>query len=318
MLEAVDGFIARDRCALCGEHRFVEVHTLHYAAADSEGYLTPAVRQIADAAQFRLCRCCHCGFHWTTPQPGPKLLSKLYQDTSEAYFDPLAEISPARTRLYRTAADAFRQRQLSGGRLLDLGCGTGEALRSFGGAFELFGVEPSRFAAECARQSTGARIHVGDLASAAYPSGFFDAVTAFDVLEHLPEPMETLREVRRVMRPGGVLVVETGDIDSLNARLAAAHWYYLLLPGHISFFSRRTLARALRASGYAEIASTRTHHGACGARIAAGYSRAMARHLLVSLCGARILALPPFRSRSTDYRIPFFYDHMLACAVAAG
>ena len=130
--------------------------------------------------------------------------------------------------------------------------------------------------------------------------------------------MATLREIRRILRPGGVLVVETGDIGSLNARVAAGHWYYVLLPGHLSFFSRPTVARALSAAGFADVRSRRTHHGGLDFRYGLGYARALARHLMVRAGGPRILALPIFRSRGTIYRVPYFFDHMLVSARAQG
>lgn len=311
------GFVARDECAICGSGRFELGDRLVYTPEECRGFLPEDAQATVAATEFRLRRCRVCAFCWTSPQPASALLARLYEETSATYFAPLAEASPDRQRVYRAVMKLLHRRGVTTGRLLDLGCGTGQALEAFAaGGFELFGVEPSSFAARRARETTGAAVHVGDLASAAYPPRHFDAITAFDVIEHLSQPMTTLRQMRQILRPGGVLVVETGDIDSLNARLAGGHWYYVLLPGHLSFFSRRTLANALGISGYVDVRSTRTHHGALGPGSVAGYARALARHLMIRAGGPRILTLPIFRSRSTLYRIPYFFDHMLASARA--
>jgi SAM-dependent methyltransferase len=289
---------------------------LIYSPEDSRGFLSAELRASADGRDFELRRCLDCSFQWTSPQPAGETLAQLYAGTSGEYFEPLAESSPERRRLFRSVGTLLKRRGAGRGRLLDLGCGTGGALAAFRDQFELFGVEPSGFAAQQARAATEARVQVGDLAAAAYPTGFFDVVTAFDVVEHLADPLATLRELKRILRPGGVLVIETGDIGSLSARFAGGHWYYVLLPGHLCFFSRGTLAAALTKAGFADVESQRTHHGQLNLSYLAGYSRASARHMLLGIGGPRILALPIFRSRSPYYRVPYFFDHMLVSAEA--
>jgi SAM-dependent methyltransferase len=290
---------------------FVEAEPLEYAQEDGRGFLSPEAAAEAARTDFRLRLCRACGFQWTTPQHDPSALSELYAGTGTEYFEPLAEASADRRRVYQTVKSRLRQQDVVTGRLLDLGCGTGEALREFRGTYELYGVEPSPFAAAHAREAAGARVHEGDLQSAGFPSQFFDVVTAFDVVEHLTEPMATLRELYRILRPGGLVFIETGDIESLTARLAGAHWYYVLLPGHLSFFSRRTLTAALGETGFVDMSFSRTHHGFIDLPYLGGLARVASRHLLIRLFGKRVLAMPVFRSRTTKYRIPFFFDHML-------
>ena len=112
--------------------------------------------------EFRLRRCGACGFQWTSPQPAESMLRQLYEGASGEYFEPLAEASPDRRRVYRAVQTLLDRYGMGEGRLLDLGCATGEALRAFRESFELFGVEPSRFAAARARDTTSATVHVGD------------------------------------------------------------------------------------------------------------------------------------------------------------
>lgn len=308
-------FVSRTDCALCATQSRPHQRRLTYSPEDMAGFQTASEKHLA-SVDFRLLSCARCGFQWTSPQPSDTRLAELYAAASDDYFAPLGECSPARRSLFARVARGLRTSGVTGGRLLDLGCGTGGALAAFRDTFQLFGVEPSPWAARMAGEATGASVHVGDLISAGHPAAHFDAVTAFDVVEHLPDPLRTLREVRRVLRPGGMLVVETGDVGSLNARLAGSHWYYVLLPGHLSFFSRTTIAAALEAAGFSSVTSHRTHHGALTAGYLSGYARAMARHLLLQTFGVRVLSLPVFRTRSTQYRIPYLFDHMLVLARA--
>jgi SAM-dependent methyltransferase len=315
MPENASYFLPRDSCALCGRVAFQERARLEYAPEDQRGFFSSQAASEASALAFVLRRCQECGFQWTSPQPTTAALSQLYSATGSEYFTPLAEASSDRRRVYQAVKEQLRDQGVRG-RLLDLGCGTGEALSEFQGGFELFGVEPSPFAAARAVERSGAKVHVGDLKSAAFPERYFDAITAFDVVEHLAEPVATLHELHRILRPGGMLFLETGDIESINARIAAGHWYYVLLPGHLSFFSHRTLPSALAAAGFVDVSLERTHHGPVDVAFLAGFARAYSRHLLIRVFGERVLSLPLFRSRNTRYRIPFFYDHMLVAARA--
>ena len=308
--------VPRNACPLCGSAAVGPRFALSYSWQDSHSFVPP--EYLSSEVTFAVFGCGDCGFRFTSPQPSESWLSELYGKTEDSYFTPLGEAAPDRQRLYRRVHALALRRGIDQGRVLDIGCGTGEALASWPDRFARHGVEPSRFAAERARAMARATVHVGDLETASFPAGFFDVVTAFDVLEHLPDPRRLVLEVGRVLRPGGVFFVETGDITSLNARLAAGHWYYVRLPGHLSFFSPRTLKRLLLETGYHAVESMRTHHGEVSAPLLAGHARAMARHLLARALGPRVLVPPLFRSRTMDYSIPFLWDHMLVVAAAGG
>ncbi len=142
-------------------------------------------------------------------------------------------------------------RYVSGGQLLDVGCGAGHFLDEMRGArgWQVRGVEPSAGAAQAA-QDRGLDVYPGDLAAAGFPDGAFDAVTLWDVVEHLHDPQAVLSEVRRILRPGGALVLRTPSVDSLDARVFGSYWAGLDSPRHIAVFSCRTLARLLAAAGF--------------------------------------------------------------------
>jgi SAM-dependent methyltransferase len=84
---------------------------------------------------------------------------------------------------------------------------------------------------------------------APFASQRFDAVTLWDVLEHLPDPHAAVAEVARLLRPGGRLVLTTGDVGSLAARLSGSRWHLYTIPEHLFFFSRRSLRLLLAAHG---------------------------------------------------------------------
>lgn len=138
---------------------------------------------------------------------------------------------------------------LPAGRILDVGCGLGFFLSGLREGWDRHGVEVSRFAAEHAR--TWGDIFAGTLEEAAYPAARFDAVVFHHVIEHIDEPLRTLREIRRVLRPGGWLVLGTPDFDSGCARRFGESYRLLHDPTHVSLFTCESMHRLLRDEGFA-------------------------------------------------------------------
>lgn len=148
------------------------------------------------------------------------------------------------------------QRFIASGRLLELGCAEGTFLKLAARAgFHAHGIEPDPVTSALARQCPDIVVFPGTLADAQYPAASFDVIVLFHVLEHLDSPRRTLHELHRLLRPGGILVIETPNIASL--------WFYLLgrrwrqfIPDHYYFFSPATLTRLLEESGFRPLALT--------------------------------------------------------------
>jgi len=126
-----------------------------------------------------------------------------------------------------------------GGRLLDIGCAKGEFLSVAQRHFEVQGVEVSLTALERARATLGARVFAGEVLEARFPGETFDVITLFSTVEHLHDPVAVLRECRRLLREGGILVVKTPNFSSLNRRVLRSRWSGYKLPEHRFFFSPR-------------------------------------------------------------------------------
>jgi SAM-dependent methyltransferase len=130
------------------------------------------------------------------------------------------------------------------GRLLEVGCGDGstlELLKEFGWRAE--GVDFDAAAVERARKR-GLVVHLGTLAGQKLPENSFDAIVARHFIEHVPDPIEVLRECRRLLRPGGLLVLVTPNARSLGHRFYLANWRGLEPPRHLHVFTRCSLAAA--------------------------------------------------------------------------
>jgi 2-polyprenyl-3-methyl-5-hydroxy-6-metoxy-1,4-benzoquinol methylase len=146
------------------------------------------------------------------------------------------------------------------GRLLDVGCGDGDFAASMKRrGWEVYGTEFSSAARQLG-EAKGVKVHQGDIASAHFPDDFFDVVTLWHVLEHVPEPAVELIEIQRILRPGGLLVLETPNIASMTFRFCGKSWFPLGIPGHLQHFTPQTLARFVKRAGFRPVRRQDFHH----------------------------------------------------------
>ena len=135
-------------------------------------------------------------------------------------------------------------------RLLDVGAAYGfavdEATRL---GWRAVGVEVSAAAARAAAVVSGGRVALADATALPFPPRSFDAVTLWDVLEHLPDPHAAVGALADLLRPSGHFVLTTGDAGSLLARLSGSRWHLYTIPEHFFFYTRRSLSTLLEAHG---------------------------------------------------------------------
>jgi 2-polyprenyl-3-methyl-5-hydroxy-6-metoxy-1,4-benzoquinol methylase len=281
-------------CLLCGRTTYTPLYTTRDRLCGVPG-------------EFRLVRCACCGLVYLSPRPTPEDIGQYYPEGYDPYMlqrlDDMPPLLRWSVRYGLRKRCRLVRRYRARGRLLDVGCATGQFLAemaAFSG-WEVTGVEPSESAAEFA-QVYGFPVHQGDLTSAHFPQGTFDIVTLWDVFEHLQDPLAMLAEVRRILAPDGVLIMRTPSLDSWDARVFGPYWAGLDSPRHLAIFSRHTAMRILDEAGF----RLRRFHTGSGSYFAcllslrfwadAGIARPRRRGLLLSLFGnpvARLaLALP--------------------------
>jgi SAM-dependent methyltransferase len=137
------------------------------------------------------------------------------------------------------------------GALLDVGCGAGmylDLMRALGWS-RTVGVDVSPRAVRQARDVLGLEAYAGDLRAVRLPGAAFDVVSLSHTLEHVDDPVAVLAEIRRVVRPGGRVVIEVPNVRSLTARILRGHWLGIDTPRHLINFSPRGLETAVRAAG---------------------------------------------------------------------
>ncbi len=211
---------------------------------------------------FRFVRCAGCGLVYQNPQPVFQDLKGRY---AERYFR--YELANERNfhRLMELGLEDIRFHQRSRGlaaprRFLDVGCATGlllAGMRERG--WEVRGVELCRESAEYGIRTRGVEIAVGTLQEAAFPEGFFGVAHFSHLIEHLPDPPAFMREVHRILVPGGWMVVVTPNVNGLQARLFRERWRSAIAD-HLTLFSAGTLKRLLERSGF-EVLARKTWGG---------------------------------------------------------
>lgn len=207
---------------------------------------------------LNLVRCRQCGLVYVTPRLTEEAIQGLYANNYFGSSDAAGLGYRNYTADQECLLQTFRKRMRwletyggPGGRLLDVGCAAGffmQVGRERG--WEVYGVEPASRMAQFARSQLGLEVFEGRLREAAFPSGSFDAVTLWDVLEHLTDPHQELLEIHRVLRPGGLLVLETQNVASWAARVLGKRWLHYGNQLHLFHFSPQTVSRVLEDTGF--------------------------------------------------------------------
>jgi SAM-dependent methyltransferase len=205
-------------------------------------------------------RCNECGFGWATPRLSGSELAALYaregywrsdSPRTLGYRDYRAEearyLNTFRRRLRFALRDGPRA-----GRALDVGCAAGfcmQVMRELG--FDAYGVDVSATIARHAVERFGFRsVHIGTLDSAPFPDRSFDLITMWDVIEHVVDPRALLLKVGELLKPNGLLVLETQNIDSMFARALGRRWHHYKHAEHIYHFTPGTLRALLESTGF--------------------------------------------------------------------
>jgi SAM-dependent methyltransferase len=207
---------------------------------------------------YDLVRCKSCGLLYLDNPPTAIQREHLYSFQS-GYHSELAERTSAIVRHTAEATENLRLlgRHLQSGRLLDIGCSTGlflSAAKAKG--WDVRGIEYSPDSARIAREKYSLPVDQGELQAGAYPTGAFDVVTMWDVIEHLPDPRQTVAMVSDILAPDGLLVLKTPNASGLFPKVSLAASGYLNFwghpepPEHLYQFSTDTLSRLVGNAGF--------------------------------------------------------------------
>ncbi len=242
-------------CNLCGsDHYTVVYNTLVKEDVDNfaDSY---KITDHSSNLSVRIVKCCKCSLIYMNPRPDRARVLSNYKDMVDDFYvhEEAGRRESARSIL------RYLNKLRKTGRILDVGCATGFLLdeaRQEG--WEVYGVELSTWAVDYARQKLQLlNITQGLLKEAHYPDNFFDAVVLKDVIEHLTDPKDTFEEIRRILKPTGMMCCNTPDIDSLISRLLGAKWWGIK-QSHLFYFNTPSLNQLCEATGFVPV-KVRSH-----------------------------------------------------------
>lgn len=198
---------------------------------------------------FRVVRCNDCTHVFCDPLPN--YLYKYYIDVVDSIYLTQENDRKHTAKVLLQEIKKFKKT----GRILDIGCATGDFLevaRKFG--YDVEGLELSKWSAKIA-SNKGIEVHRQSIKSFSERNkGRFDIVTLWGVIEHFEKPIDELQYIHKLLKNEGLLIVWTGDVDSITSKVMKRKWWYWL-GQHIQYFTRKSLKRLGEATGFREILS---------------------------------------------------------------
>jgi len=210
--------------------------------------------------EWNIVQCQNCGFHFTDPRPTMDcMLRYFYPEDYVCYQrDNLSPLTAKVTDMRWNTGMYLLKREIekilpdpAQGRILDVGCAHGQILEFLmeRTGWDMVGVEPVREIAEQAIK-TGAEVHVATLEEAGLDSDSFDVVMMSHVLEHVDDPDVTVREARRILKPGGCLLAFMPDHDGEDRKRLGSLWWGYHVPRHLYHFDHISISQLLEQRGF--------------------------------------------------------------------
>ena len=226
-------------CNLCGSKECMKLYTI-----EKSGY------------KFQIVKCQKCGLVFQNPRIKEIDIEKIYdKDYFHAKgFDRDYCVEAKKFDKFEIAKDVRRiniiERFCKKGKMLEIGCAYGKFLyeaEKLG--WKVYGLDISPYAVRFAGKYYKLDVKVGTLDTVKYPSNFFDCIVMIEVIEHLTDPKKTLKEINRILKLNGLIVIQTSNVDSLISKIKGPKWGYYNF-GHLYLFSRKTLKRYLNDAGF--------------------------------------------------------------------
>lgn len=204
--------------------------------------------------KFNLVRCRNCGLIYVNPRLKRETLAKLHRSHYFSHYaDTKSEAHRKRQQCmeYEIAElEGLRKKLKLGRKILDVGCGGGFFLASLDDSWDKQGTEINPVAIKYGKDAFGVNMLEGDLRELNLSYGTFDVVTMRGVIEHLPDPMDELYQIYKILCEGGLIAVKAPSIGGICGKIYKEKTRFVCPTHHIYYFSTKTLLLMLQKAGF--------------------------------------------------------------------
>lgn len=205
--------------------------------------------------KWEIVRCSNCSLAFVKNMPSDADLNSLYTDNFfiDGQKSPIDGFNLNGNPTYLNALKRLENIKRMGydkGTLLDIGCATGIFLKAASSFYDCTGLDVSEYATEFARNNLGINALCGNIFDINFESQSFDIVTMWDVIEHVRDPNRYIEKVSQIIKQGGLLVLSTGNIESLMFKIQRQNWHLLIPPLHLFYFNKASISTLLRRHGF--------------------------------------------------------------------
>ncbi|MEM7819495.1 MAG: class I SAM-dependent methyltransferase [Candidatus Aenigmatarchaeota archaeon] len=199
---------------------------------------------------INIVKCKNCGHIYQNPRLSDNEIKKAYNKIKKFYRTMPRKTNIMSFNLLNNKRLEEIEKYANKGKVLDIGCSFGNFLNTAKKrGWETYGNDISKYISDFAKKKMKLNVFYGTIEQIKYPKEFFDTITLFDVIEHLPDPKKTLKECNRIMKKNGLLIIQTPAIDSIYAKIKGKNWEYFGIQ-HLNYFSKKSLETLLKKTGF--------------------------------------------------------------------
>ncbi|MCB0378301.1 MAG: class I SAM-dependent methyltransferase [Bdellovibrionales bacterium] len=203
------------------------------------------VKPILEVRHWPLSQCPECRLVQVARKPSAQELEEIYSShyfTSDKYENTLPLEKENQRRLSLLQNCGLKK----GDSVLEIGCATGTFLEKITSDFDVYAMDYSQDSINEVKRknpSLADRLKAGPIEELSYPAQAFDAIVMWDVLEHLWDVKAVAEQLKTWLKPGGFLLISSPDIGAPLAQISGSRWAFMTPPEHLTFFSKKSLAR---------------------------------------------------------------------------